>query len=100
MSNRPKPTGKTYSLDRYRREAKGEPFELHLDDEHSIVIDRPTGDVLMDVEEARSSREIITLLCGDKADEFLDAIGKEDFSVLQAVAQDMQEHFGLGESNG
>lgn len=97
MSNAVKAKGKPFSLDRYRAEAKGEPFVLWLDDDHSIEIPRPSGDTLMDVEEASNSREIISMLCGDKAGEFLAVVGKEDFAILQAVSKDMQEHFGLGE---
>jgi hypothetical protein len=96
VSNAVKAKGKPFSLDRYRAEAKGEPFVLWLDDEHSIEIPRPTGDTIMDVEQASNSREIITLLCADKADEFLAAVGKEDAGVLKAVSIDMQEHFGIG----
>lgn len=97
MSNARKPSGKEFSLARYRKEATGEPFVLWLDDDTSIEVPRPTGAVLMDVEEATSSREIIERLCGDKAKEFLAAVSDEDFEVLRAVSQDMQQHFGLGE---
>lgn len=96
MSNTQKANGKPHSLARYRSEAKGEPFVLWLDDDKKIEIARPSGDVLMDVEQATSSREILTLLCGDQADEFFAAVGKEDFAVMKAIGDDIQEHFGLG----
>lgn len=103
MSNTRKPKKRqkaSYSLDRYRSEAKGEPFVLEVDEDRKIVIERPSGDVMMDVEEARTSREILMLLCGDKADEFLEVVGPEDFEVMQSISEDMQEHFGMGESRG
>lgn len=105
MSNRRTANGNLYSLDKYRKDATGKPFVLQVSDEQVIEIPRPTGDVIMDVEEismagAAGSRQILTLLCGEKADEFLDVIGKEDFTVLEAVAKDMREHFGLPSEPG
>lgn len=96
MSNTPKKANGHYSLSKYRSEAKGEPFVLDVDTNTSIVVPRPTGDVLMDVEEATSSREIISLLAGDEAEKLLEVLGSEDFEVLMGLSKDMQEHFGLG----
>lgn len=98
MSNAQKPQGRPFSLDRYRAEAKGDPFELWLDADKSIVVQRPTGDQIFDAEEAfrtGTSREALKALCGDKADEVLSLLGSEDAAVMRAVAEDMQGHFGL-----
>lgn len=97
MSNGKSPANGHYSLAKYRAEAKGEPFHLDVDEDTTITVLRPTGDVLMDVEEATSSRQIIKLLAGKQSDALLSAIGPEDYTVLQGVAEDMQKHFGLGE---
>ncbi len=97
MSNTKAKQNGHYSLAKYRAEAKGEPFVLDVDESTTITVPRPTGAVLMDVEEATSSRQIIKLLAGDQAEEFLKIVGDEDYTVLQAVATDMQKHFGLGE---
>lgn len=97
MSGAPKRGDGAYSLDKYRKDAKGEPFVLAVDVDKTITIPRPTGSVLMDVEEARSSRQIISLLAGDSADELMEVLGAEDFEVMRGVAADMQKHFGLGE---
>ena len=99
MSNRPKTTGKPYSIDRYRAEAKGEPFVIWLDEDKSIEIARPTGDQMFAAETAQNvgtSRDVLVAICGDKAEEFLAALGPEDAAVLMAVTKDMQEHFGMG----
>lgn len=100
MGNTRKPTGKPTSLDRYRNEVKGgEPFVLWLDDDEKIEIPRPTGDQMFDAEAAYrtgTSRDVIEALCGDQADAFLDVVGKEDAAVVKKIAEDMQEHFGLG----
>lgn len=101
MSNKPKPTGKPNSLARYRSEVKGgTPFVLWLDDDEKIEIPRPSSDQMFEAEEAYRSgtaKDVIRAFCGDKADEFLAAIGKEDPHVTFAIVGDMREHFGLGE---
>jgi hypothetical protein len=96
VSNRPKPKARPNSLERYRSEVKGEPFVLWIDDENCLEIPRPTGDQMLEVEEAYGSRATINALCGDKAEEFFAIVGKEDGGVLRAIAADMEEHFGLG----
>jgi hypothetical protein len=99
VSNTPKAKGKPFSLDRYRAEAVGSPFELWLDDTTSIKVDRPTADQMFEAESAMregTSRDVLAALCGDKADELLKAVGPEDAAVLRAVVEDIQEHFGLG----
>jgi hypothetical protein len=97
VSNTQKRGDGHYSLDKYKSEAKGEPFVLDIDVDTSIVIPRPTGSVMMDLEEARSSREIIRHLAGEHADALLKVLGPEDYTVMQGVAEDMKKHFGLGE---
>ena len=96
MSNTRKPKAKPNSLERYRAEAKGEPFVLWIDDDTPFEIPRPTGLQALAAEEAFGSRATIAALCGDKAEEFFEIIGNEDAAVLKAVAADLEEHFGLG----
>jgi len=95
MSNAKKPAKKTFDLARYRAEAMGEPFPLRVDDDTVIEIPRPTGDVILAAEQVTSSTELLKLLCGDQYDAFMDVVGKEDFAVLQAISEDMREHFGM-----
>jgi hypothetical protein len=100
VSNTPKAKNKPNSLDRYRAEVKGEPFVLWLDDDEKLEIPRPNGDQMFAAEEAYrtgTSRDVIKALCADQAGAFLDAVGKEDASVVMSIAQDMQKHFNLGE---
>ncbi len=95
----PKAKGKPFSLERYRAEAKGEPFTLFIDDNNTIVISRPTGDQMFDAEEAMrtgTSRDVIVAIAGDQADALFEALGSEDAAVFLAVVEDMQKHFGLG----
>src|SRR5205085_9967732 len=97
VSNAQKPNRKPYSLDRYRSEAKGDPFELWVSDSESIVVERPTGDQMFRLESATSSKEVLRILAGDQADALISVLGTEDAAVMREVAKDLQEHFGLGE---
>lgn len=89
-----------YSLEKYVRDAKGTPFVLRVSADRTIEVPRPTGDQMMEVETARTSKEIIEVLCGEQADEILELVGPKDFAVMAKLGEDMQEHFGLGESGG
>lgn len=97
MSNTKAKANGHYSLSDFRSEANGEPFVIDVDADYSIEIPRPTSDVLMDVEEATTTREVIRTLAGDRAKELLALVGPEDFTVLKSLADKMQAHFGLGE---
>lgn len=102
MSNTPKPKNQPHSLQAYRAAAakkaeKTGPFEFWVDDDTRLEIGRPTGATMLAVEEATSSRQIITLLAGEHADALLEIFEAEDFDVMQSVSEDMQKHFGLGQ---
>lgn len=100
MSNRQRPKGKPFSLDRYRSEVVGEPFELWISDDECITISRPTGEQMFDAEEAArrgSSRAVVSILCGDQAERLMEVLGTEDAGVMRSVMEDLQMHFGMGE---
>lgn len=86
---------KTYKFNRYRTEARAEPFVLETDD-GAISIPPPDGDTVLEIEESRSSRRTLELLCGDQQyDQVYELIRHEPASVLNAIVADMVEHFGL-----
>lgn len=97
----PTPSNPPTSLERYRAQAAkkaeklGGSFQFHVTDDEVIEIKRPTGDVIFEVEEATSSREMIRLLGGEHADRLLEIFGGEDFEVMQAVSDDIMKHFGI-----
>lgn len=102
MSNTVKPANRPHSLDAYRKAAakkaeKTGPFEFWVDDDNKLEIPRPNGATILAVEEATSSREIISLLAGDHAEQLMAIFEAEDFEVMQQVSQDLQRHFGLGQ---
>lgn len=99
VGNTRKPGKKPNSLERYRSEAKGEPFVLWLDDENTLEFPRPTGNQMLDVEDVLQNgtgRELLAALCGDKFDQLIEVVGDDDADVLAAIVSDMQKHFGLG----
>lgn len=102
MSNAQKKTSGTFSLSDYKAKAKkaadeSGPFVLEVDTDTSITIPRPNGNAILAVEAATSSREVITALCGDHADEILEIFGEEDHTALKALGGDIQKHFGIGQ---
>lgn len=102
MSNTQAPRNQPHSLAAYRaaaekKAAKSGAFVFWVDDDTKLEIPRPTGATMLAVEEATSSRQIITLLAGEHADALLEIFEGEDFDVMQSVSGDMQRHFGLGQ---
>lgn len=80
----------------YRAEARREAFELPIDDDTVITIQPPSGNVLLDLDSAFTTRAVLQHLTGDQYETLIAAIGDEDGAVLLAVMKDMQRHFGLG----
>lgn len=87
--------GKTYKFNRYRSEAKADPFDLETEDGKMISIAPPDGDTVLDIEESRSSRRTLELLCGEQFDAVYELIRHEPASVLNSLVNDMVGHFGL-----
>lgn len=101
MSNAQKKTSGSFSLADYKAKAKKVadekgPFVLDVDVDNSITIPRPSGTARLEIEEAGTSREIISLVCGEHADEIFKLFGPEDFTALSALSDDLKEHFGIG----
>ena len=88
---------KTYSLARYRAEAKREPFVLEVDEKTSIIINQSSSAALLRVEQAKNSEEALKILTSEQYDALIRTIGDEDAGVLKALVRDLREHFGLGE---
>jgi hypothetical protein len=89
----------TYKLDKYIAEAEVEPFILEVDEERSITITYPTGEVIAQLTEtpAHETRRIVQLLCGDQFEEVWKVIGPLPSSVLLDVATDIVKHFRIGQ---
>lgn len=87
----------TYKLADYRREAARDPFVLVVDDETTIEIAPPNTDDMLDAAASTDVRTQLRKLCGEAYGPLMDALGKEQGSVLKVVVNDLSRHFGLGE---
>ncbi|TDQ01244.1 hypothetical protein [Labedaea rhizosphaerae] len=86
---------KTYKFTQYISQAKVEPFPLELDDGQVLQIPAPDGDTVLEIEESRSSRRTLALLCGEHYERVRELVGSAPASVLNALVTDMVDHFGL-----
>lgn len=87
--------GKAYKLDQYVKDAKTEPFPLEVSVDETLLIPVPDGDTMLEIEEARSSRVTLELLCGEHADRVFELIGPAPAAVMSELVQDMLKHFGI-----
>ncbi len=85
-----------FSLVKAKAEARGEPFPIDLDDQTTVLVPRPTGGTLFDVEEATTAREVLTLMCGEHARAVFAALDDADFEVVGELAEAIKKHFSLG----
>lgn len=92
-SSNPKAHGR---LAQYRAEATKGPFVLELDDDNTLTIPAPNGNVLLQMDTIFTTDGILRKLAGDHYDAVLEAVGGEDGAVLIALMKDMQRHWGLG----
>jgi hypothetical protein len=86
---------KTYKFDRYVEDAKVEPFTLELSEDEVLEIPPPDGETVLEIEEATSSRVMLELLCGEHYDRVWELIRHRPASVLNGLARDIGDHFGL-----
>lgn len=87
--------GSTFKLDKYITEARTKPFDLEISDHEVLSIPVPDGDTMLEIEESRSSRATLELLCGEHFERVMDLVGPQPVSVLNALVQDMLRHFGI-----
>lgn len=85
-----------YNFTDYKRSALT-PFELEVDESRTIVIPVPSGETIVDLEEALGSRQRLELLCGDQFQDVWELIRGEDYTVLRGLGDDMLEHFNIGD---
>jgi len=101
VSNAQKKTSGSFSLKKYKDDAakvakEAGPFVLDVDTDRQITIPRPDANTMLLIEESVGSRAVISLICGDAADEIFELFGPEDFTAINAFGDDLQEHFGIG----
>ncbi len=86
---------KTYKFDSYLAEARPTAFELELGHEDSIVIEAPTVETLLKLDEARTARRMLQLLCGEHYGRVHSLVADKHSGVLEGLVRDMRGHFNL-----
>lgn len=86
---------KTYDFNSYLAEARPTEFVLRVSDEQSITIQPPDVDTLLLLDEARSARRSLELLCGDQWSAVHALIGGRHSGVLERFLKDLKRHFNL-----
>lgn len=86
-----------YKLDKYRAEAKVEPFELDLGDGQSISIQPPTVEdvILIGETPLTDGRRVLQLMCGDQFEALWAAVADLPGSMITPLVVDMAKHFGI-----
>lgn len=87
---------KTYTWDKYVKEADVEPFVLEVRDDYKIVIENPTGVQVMRISEGMRAGDVAAILLGitgDAYQEVLALLGKAGHGALTDLTEDLLEHF-------
>lgn len=82
--------------------AKRDPWVLTADDGSALVtIAQPTCDAFwVPLDAAESVADVLRVVTGDQYDALMAALGPLPAPALKAVADDIREAFGLGNSEG
>lgn len=85
------------SLADYAAEATRAPFTLDVGGQAGpLVIQPPTVETLLAIEEAVTSRDALKVIAGDAYAELMPLLAGQPAGVLDALLADMRAHFGLG----
>ncbi len=75
-----------------------EPLKFTLgDDPHVFTVEEPDAGVVMDIEEATSSRRVLRLFFGDDWDKAEKLLSSQHPQILIDLARDLSSHFKLNE---
>ncbi|NKR75859.1 hypothetical protein GS492_24945 [Rhodococcus hoagii] len=74
---------------------KKDPFKFQIGDSPEFTVQEPDAYTVMDIEEAKTSRQALKLFLGDQFDELEDFLGPLHPDVLVDLTRDMSRHFGL-----
>lgn len=77
-----------------KREAK-KPFAFRVGESPVVTVYEPDAGIIMDIEEAQSTRKVLRLFLGDdyaSVEEYLEGLHGDE---LVEMARDLSRHFGL-----
>lgn len=86
---------KKYDFNAYLAEAQPTPFVLEFAPGDSIEIQPPDVETTLKLDEARTARRVLELLCGEHYTRVHAAIAGKSFTVLNALVDDIRRHFNL-----
>lgn len=86
---------KSYDFDTYLAEARPTSFELRVSAEQTIRIEPPDAETLLRLDEARTARRTLELLCGDQWPAIFELIKHRHSGVLEKLSIDIRRHFNL-----
>lgn len=86
---------KKYVFDAYLAEARPTPFVLEISHDEVIEIEPPNSETMLKIDEARTARRVLELLCGDQYRRVYGLIKDKHLGVLNALVTDMRRHFNL-----
>jgi hypothetical protein len=91
---------KTYDFDAYLAQARPTAFVLRVSPDQTITIEPPDTETLLRIDEARTARRVLELLCGEHYSTVYNLIRDKHAGVLTGLVEDMRRHFNLGEFQG
>lgn len=89
-------TKSSYDFDDYLTEAAPIAFRLRVAGAEDILIAAPTGEQMLQVDEATTARAMLQALCGtDTWPAVFELVKDKHSGVLERLVRDLRTHFGL-----
>lgn len=85
-----------YDFDAFVGEAQPAPFRLRVSKDEVIEIPYPTGEQILEVDEARNGRAVMAALCGEHWKRVFELTKDKHGKVLETLSEEIRKHFGLG----
>lgn len=84
-----------YDFNAYLVEARPAPFVLSLAHDDEIVIEPPDAETALKLDEARTARRVLELLCGEHYTRIHGLLKDKPYTAMNAFADDLRRHFHL-----
>lgn len=72
-----------------------EPFKFRIGDSPVFLVPEPDSDTVMDIEEARTTRQVLKLFLGEQYEDVVDFLGPQHPDNLIDITRAMSRYFGL-----
>lgn len=71
------------------------PFKFKIGDSPVFLVPEPDSDTVMDIEEARTTRQVLKLFLGEQYEDVADFLGPQHPDNLIDITRAMSRYFGL-----